>query len=255
MANPVGRGVRRRRGANLKAVKRLFGESWGHDRRLPPVSPRARSTTISKPKRLLEAVFDQVSQGATRGSRPRRTVGEGRTSAMAKGTKPYFAACVKDTTRQIVLHDCPAVLGWERRKQPPFRAAASLERTMDDRPIARQPIEPLSRLLLGAVTEAAIACSGRDLHSAGGGRCARVPNAARCAGEKIEARQRPRCKARCCPTFRPGVRAHPPVALPADSLVLTEALASGASPAASADSTSSRQSRVQFPTAVVELSL
>jgi hypothetical protein len=39
---------------------------------------------------------------------------------------------------------------------------------MDDGLIARQPIEPLSRLLLGAVTEAAIACSGRDQHSAGG---------------------------------------------------------------------------------------
>jgi len=38
---------------------------------------------------------------------------------------------------------------------------------MDDGLIARQPIEPLARLLLGAVTEVAIACSGRDLAKAG----------------------------------------------------------------------------------------
>jgi hypothetical protein len=34
--------------------------------------------------------------------------------------------------------------------------------------IVRQPIEPLSRLLLGAVTEAAVACAGRpDVLEAG----------------------------------------------------------------------------------------
>ena len=34
--------------------------------------------------------------------------------------------------------------------------------------IARQPVEPLARLLLGAVTEAAVACSGRsDITRAG----------------------------------------------------------------------------------------
>jgi hypothetical protein len=39
---------------------------------------------------------------------------------------------------------------------------------MDDGLIARQPVEPLSRLLLGAVTEAAVACSaGGDLHQTG----------------------------------------------------------------------------------------
>jgi hypothetical protein len=38
---------------------------------------------------------------------------------------------------------------------------------MEDGLIARQPVEPLSRLLLGAITEAAIACSGRDVSRAG----------------------------------------------------------------------------------------
>jgi hypothetical protein len=39
---------------------------------------------------------------------------------------------------------------------------------MDAGLIARQPVEPLARLLLGAVTEAAVACAGRtDVLKAG----------------------------------------------------------------------------------------
>ena len=39
---------------------------------------------------------------------------------------------------------------------------------MDAGLIARQPVEPLARLLLGAVTEAAVACAGRaDIARAG----------------------------------------------------------------------------------------
>jgi hypothetical protein len=37
--------------------------------------------------------------------------------AMAKGTQAYFAAYAKDQTGQIVLHDGPAALGWERWRE------------------------------------------------------------------------------------------------------------------------------------------
>ena len=65
------------------------------------------------------------------------------------------------------------MLGWERWREIDNRDfggrfVLALEHSMDDGLIARQPIEPLSRHLLGAVTEAAVACSGRDQHSAGG---------------------------------------------------------------------------------------
>jgi hypothetical protein len=92
---------------------------------------------------------------------------------MAKGTQAYFAACAKGATGQIVLHDGPAVLGrkrWREIDNQHFggRFSIALSRAMDDGLIALQPVEPLSRLLLGAVTEAAVACSGKsDLHKAG----------------------------------------------------------------------------------------
>jgi hypothetical protein len=92
---------------------------------------------------------------------------------MAAGTQGYFAACARDTTGQIILRDGPAVLGWERWREIDARHFGggfplALARAMDDGLIARQPVEPLSRLLLGAVTEAAVACSaGGDLHRTG----------------------------------------------------------------------------------------
>ena len=121
---------------------------------------------------LFEAVFDQVSQEllveVDRAARSEKDA----LAAMAKGTQAYFAACAKDATGQIVLHDGPAVLGWERWRELDTRHfggrfPVALQRAMDDGLIARQPVEPLARLLLGAVTEVAIACSGRDLHKAG----------------------------------------------------------------------------------------
>jgi hypothetical protein len=64
------------------------------------------------------------------------------------------------------------VLGWERWREIDNRHfggrfPVALSRAMDEGVIARQPIEPLARLLLGAVTEAAVACSGRDLRKTG----------------------------------------------------------------------------------------
>ncbi len=91
---------------------------------------------------------------------------------MVAGTQHYFAACAKGPTGRIILHDGPAVLGWERWREIDdshfggrFRAPSP--RAMEAGLIARQPVEPLARLLLGAVTEAAVACSGRDLGKAG----------------------------------------------------------------------------------------
>ena len=92
---------------------------------------------------------------------------------MAAGTQAYFAACGKGAMEQIILRDGPAVLGWERWREIdakhfggkfPRAIAAAMEAGM----IAKQPIEPLARLLLGAVTEAAVAVSGGpDIGKAG----------------------------------------------------------------------------------------
>jgi AcrR family transcriptional regulator len=122
---------------------------------------------------LFEAVFEQVSlelvSDLDRISRAEKDA----LAAMAAGTQAYFAACSKEATGQIILRDGPAVLGWERWREIDAKHFGgkfprALEAAMDAGLIARQPIEPLARLLLGAVTEAAVACaSGGDIAKTG----------------------------------------------------------------------------------------
>jgi AcrR family transcriptional regulator len=167
------------RTAIIKAARRLFGDRGFAATTIDDVASAAHLAKgaiyhhFATKEALFEAVFDQVSQEllaeVDRVARSEKDA----LKAMAKGTQAYFAACARGATGQIVLHDGPAVLGWERWREIDNRHfggrfATALARAMDDGLIARQPIEPLSRLLLGAVTEAAVACSGRDLHKAGG---------------------------------------------------------------------------------------
>lgn len=164
--------------AILKAARRLFGEHGFAATTIDDVAAGARVAKgavyhhFETKEALFEAVFDQVSQEllveVDRAARNEKDA----LTAMAKGTQAYFDACATGTTGQIVLHDGPAVLGWERWREIDNshfggRFPVALKRAMDDGLIARQPVEPLARLLLGAVTEVAIACSGRDLTKAG----------------------------------------------------------------------------------------
>jgi AcrR family transcriptional regulator len=122
---------------------------------------------------LFEAVFEQVSldlvSDIDRISRAEKDA----LAAMAAGTQAYFAACSKGSTGQIILRDGPAVLGWERWREIDARHFGgkfprALIAAMDAGLIARQPVEPLARLLLGAVSEAAVACSaGPDIAKTG----------------------------------------------------------------------------------------
>jgi AcrR family transcriptional regulator len=164
--------------AILKVAKRLFGERGFAATTIDDVAAVAHVAKgavyhhFETKEALFEAVFDQASQELLAAVDSVAGSEKDALSAMANGTLAYFTACANGPTGQIVLHDGPAVLGWERWRQIDNRHfggrfATALTRAMEEGLIARQPVEPLSRLLLGAVTEAAIACSGRDLHKAG----------------------------------------------------------------------------------------
>jgi AcrR family transcriptional regulator len=167
------------RAAIVKAAKRLFGErgfagtTMDHVATAAHVAKGAVYHHFKTKEALFEAVFDQVSEDlVAEVERAARSENDA-LAAMAAGTQAYFAACATDATGQIILRDGPAVLGWERWREIDARHFGggfplALARAMEDGLIARQPVEPLSRLLLGAVTEAAVACSaGSDLHRTG----------------------------------------------------------------------------------------
>jgi AcrR family transcriptional regulator len=166
--------------AILKAGRRLFGEQGFAATTMDDIAEAARVAKgavyhhFATKETVFEAVFDQVSRDLVleidRAARTERDV----LAAMVAGTQHYFAACAKGDTCQIILRDGPAVLGWERWREIDARhfggkIPRALAAAMDAGLIARQPVEPLARLLLGAVTEAAVACAGRsDVLKAGG---------------------------------------------------------------------------------------
>jgi AcrR family transcriptional regulator len=166
--------------AILKAGRRLFGERGFAATTIDDIAEAARVAKgavyhhFATKEAVFEAVFDQVSHDLVlevdRAARTEKDV----LAAMVAGTQYYFAACAKGPTGQIILRDGPAVLGWERWREIDAqhfggKIRRALAAAMDAGLIARQPIEPLARLLLGAVTEAAVACAGRsDVLKAGG---------------------------------------------------------------------------------------
>jgi AcrR family transcriptional regulator len=166
--------------AILKAGRRLFGD---HGFAATTIDDIAEAAQVAKgavyhhfatKEAVFEAVFDVVSRDLVadidRAVRTEKDV----LAAMVAGTQHYFAACAKGPTCQIILRDGPAVLGWERWREIDAqhfggKFPRALTAAMDGGLIARQPIEPLARLLLGAATEAAVACAGRpDIAKAGG---------------------------------------------------------------------------------------
>jgi AcrR family transcriptional regulator len=166
--------------AILKAGRRLFGERGFAATTMDDIADAARVAKgavyhhFTTKEAVFEAVFDLVSRDLVaeveRATRTERDV----LVAMVVGTQHYFAACAKGPTCQIILRDGPAVLGWERWREIDAqhfggKFPRALAAAMDAGLIARQPIEPIARLLLGAVTEAAVACAGRsDVLKAGG---------------------------------------------------------------------------------------
>jgi AcrR family transcriptional regulator len=167
------------RAAILKTARQLFGDRGFENTTIDDIAVAAGVAKgaiyhhFKTKEALFEAVFTQVSLDlATDIARAARTEKDV-LLAMAAGTQLYFAACAKKPIGQIILRDGPAVLGWDRwRKidmehfggQIPHALSAAMEAGL----VAKQPVEPLARLLLGAMTEAAVACAGRtDIAKAG----------------------------------------------------------------------------------------
>lgn len=165
--------------AILTAARRLFGTQGFAATTMDEIASGAGVAKgavyhhFKTKEAVFEAVFDLVSRdlvaeidGAVRAEKDVL-------AAMVAGTQHYFAATAKGPRGQIILRDGPAVLGWERWREIDAqhfggKMPRALAMAMEAGLIARQPVEPLARLLLGAVTEAAVACAGRvDIATAG----------------------------------------------------------------------------------------
>src|SRR5260221_6146440 len=166
--------------AILKAGRRLFSEQGFAATTIDDIAARAQVAKgavyhhFATKEAVFEAVFDQASHDLVREVDRAARAEKDVLAAMVAGTQHYFAACAKGSTGQIILRDGPAVLGWERWREIDAqhfggKIPRAIAAAMDAGLIARQPVEPLARLLLGGVTEAAVACAGRpEIFKAGG---------------------------------------------------------------------------------------
>ena len=167
------------RAAIIKVAKRLFGDRGFAATTMDDIAAGAKVAKgavyhhFKTKEAVFEAVFDETSRElVAEVDRVARSETDA-LAAMAAGTQAYFAACGKGAMEQIILRDGPAVLGWERWREIDAKhfggkMPRALSVAMEAGLIAKQPVEPLARLLLGAVTEAAVACAGRaDIARAG----------------------------------------------------------------------------------------
>ena len=163
----------------MRAARRLFGERGFAATSVDDIAAASRVAKgaiyhyFTTKNDLFEAVFEEASSdlvkeidGAVRSEKDTL-------AALASGTQLYFSKCAKGPTGQIILRDGPAVLGWQRwreidEKHFGGKIPRALQLAMDAGIIAHQPVEPLARLLLGAISEAAMACAGRsDIETVG----------------------------------------------------------------------------------------
>lgn len=165
--------------AILTAARRLFGTQGFAATTMDEIAEGAGIAKgavyhhFKTKEAVFEAVFDLVSRDLVveidSAARAEKDV----LAAMVAGTQHYFAATANGPTGQIILRDGPAVLGWERWREIDAqhfggKMPRALSVAMEAGLIAKQPVEPLARLLLGAVTEAAAACAGQaDIARAG----------------------------------------------------------------------------------------
>jgi AcrR family transcriptional regulator len=112
---------------------------------------------------LLEAVYEQVEAEST--ERVAHVVLDSEMhsplAAMKAGVAAFLDECAEPGFQQIVLHDAPAVLGWDRWREISASNGlglieASLIAAIEAGEIRPLPVKPTAHLLLGALDEAAM---------------------------------------------------------------------------------------------------
>lgn len=153
----------------LDAARRLFGAEGyaavGTERvaREAGMTRGALYHQFADKTELFAAVLEEVeAEIASRMAEAANGLDPADTGALlVAGAGVFLDACTEADIQRIVLLDGPSVLGWERWREICLRhsvglVAFLLADGMERGTIPRQPVDPLTHVLIGAVDEAAL---------------------------------------------------------------------------------------------------
>lgn len=116
---------------------------------------------------LFEAVLERVQQGVAEQVEVAAAAAGGSWPGLIAGCRAFLSASTAPSVRQIMLIDGPAVLGWERWRQLDEATSAqhladAVSALIQDGTLAERPVQPVVRLLSGAMNEAALWLAARS---------------------------------------------------------------------------------------------
>lgn len=160
------------RGALVRAARRLFGERGFGGAPLDEVVREAGVTKgalyhhFPSKEALFLAVFEDVEESLVERVKAEAMGEVGARAKVRMGVRTFVIACQDPVVQRIVLQDAPAVLGWEVwRAVDACHFSALLQegltKAMTEEQRRLRPVELLTQVLRGALTEAA-QLAGRD---------------------------------------------------------------------------------------------
>ena len=116
---------------------------------------------------LFEAVFEIVSARLALALASEVSPGDDMVETLLTAMRSFFHLCATPETLRILLQDGPKVLGhaeWRRLDARHFGGlvTSALGLAMETGAIGRQPLEPLSHIMLAAIQAAAVDCAGQE---------------------------------------------------------------------------------------------
>lgn len=161
------------RGRLIRAGRKLFadvGYADAHTQTIVAMSGKTRGALyhhFGNKTGLFRAVFEQMQDEIIAEV---VAVARGDLTPIERiraGFHAYLDACAREEFARIVLLDGPAVLGWSTWHEIDQRHAFALtrlliEQAMAAKEIAEAPVEAMTRVLLGAVTQASLEIGSAD---------------------------------------------------------------------------------------------
>jgi AcrR family transcriptional regulator len=110
---------------------------------------------------LFRAVAEQVEEEMTRKSAEAALAHEDPWEQQRAGWEAFLDACLDPAVQRIILLDAPSVLGPKEWREIASRYGLALvqfgiQSLIDAGLIAKQPVDPLAHLVIGALSEAAV---------------------------------------------------------------------------------------------------